>query len=126
LIVGFPGEEEEDFLDTLDLVEKVGFDAAFTFAYSPRVGTQAAKMENQVPEEEKMDRLYRLIEVVNKQAKAANQRLEGKIEPILVEGPSPKKKEVYTGRTRSNKLVLFTPPVAGPELIGTEIKVQIK
>ena len=60
--MGFPGEEETDFQDTLDLVKKVGFDAAFTFAYSPRVGTQAAKMENQVPEEEKMDRLYRLIE----------------------------------------------------------------
>ena len=83
-------------------------------------------MDNQVPEEEKMDRLYRLIEVVNKQAKAANQRLEGKIESVLVEGPSPKKKEIFTGRTRSNKLVLFAPPSSGPELIGTEIKVKIK
>lgn len=126
LIVGFPGEEEADFQDTLDLVEKVGFDAAFTFAYSPRVGTQAAKMTNQVPEEVKMDRLYRLIEVVNKQAKAANQRLEGKVETILVEGPSPKRKEIFTGRTRSNKLVLFAPPASGPELVGTEIKVKIK
>jgi tRNA-2-methylthio-N6-dimethylallyladenosine synthase len=126
LIVGFPGEEEADFRDTLDLVEKIGFDAAFTFAYSPRVGTQAAKMTNQVSEGDKMDRLYRLIEVVNKQAKAANQRLEGMVETILVEGPSPKKKEIYTGRTRSNKLVLFTPPETAGDLIGKEFKVKIK
>ena len=82
-------------------------------------------MTNQVPEEVKMDRLYRLIEVVNKQAKAANQRLEGKVETILVEGPSPKRKDLYR-RTRSNKLVLFAPPASGPELVGTEIKVKIK
>ncbi len=125
LIVGFPGEEEEDFQDTLDLVEQVGFDAAFTFAFSPRVGTKAATMENQVPEEVKMDRLYRLIEVVNRLAKEANQRLEGRIETILVEGPSEKNPEFYAGRTRSNKLVLFAPKHPGPELAGVEVKVKI-
>ncbi len=127
LIVGFPGEEEADFKDTLDLVKKIGFDAAFTFAYSPRVGTQAAKMTEQVPEGEKMDRLYRLIEVVNQQAKAANQRLEGTVQTILVEGPSPKRKEIYAGRTRSNKLALFAPPAgAADDLIGRELKVKIR
>lgn len=126
LIVGFPGEEEADFQDTLDMVKKVGFDAAFTFAYSPRVGTQAAKLTNQVPEAEKMDRLYRLIEVVNQQAKAANQRLEGTVQTILVEGPSPKKKEIYAGRTRGNKLVLFAPPAGAAGLTGKELNVRIR
>ena len=126
LIVGFPGEEEADFQDTLDMVKKVGFDAAFTFAYSPRVGTQAAKLTNQVPEAEKMDRLYRLIEVVNQQAKAANQRLEGTVQTILVEGPSPKKKEIYAGRTRGNKLVLFAPPAGAADLTGKELNVRIR
>ena len=126
LIVGFPGEEEADFEDTLDLVREVGFDAAFTFAYSPRVGTQAAKMNSQVPENDKMDRLYRLIAVVNEQAKAANERLVGQVESVLVEGPSAKNKEIFVGRTRSNKLVHFTPTTAGTDQIGTEIKVRIK
>ncbi|HBG16012.1 MAG TPA: tRNA (N6-isopentenyl adenosine(37)-C2)-methylthiotransferase MiaB [Firmicutes bacterium] len=126
LIVGFPGEEEDDFQDTLNLVKEVEFDAAFTFAYSPRVGTKAAEMKTQVPEEVKMDRLYRLIEVVNQQAKAANQRLEGSSETILVEGPSAKKQEIFAGRTCSNKLVLFPPKRPSVELVGKEIKVQIE
>jgi tRNA-2-methylthio-N6-dimethylallyladenosine synthase len=126
LIVGFPGEEEEDFQDTLNLVKQVGYDAAFTFAYSPRVGTKAAKIDPQVPEEVKMDRLYRLIEVVNERAKTSNQRLVGKVETVLVEGPSEKNKEIFAGRTRSNKLVLFPPKNPNSELVGKEIKVKIK
>ncbi|NLW56041.1 MAG: tRNA (N6-isopentenyl adenosine(37)-C2)-methylthiotransferase MiaB, partial [Firmicutes bacterium] len=125
IIVGFPGEEEADFQDTLDLVKQVGYDAAFTFAYSPRVGTKAAALENQVPEEVKMDRLYRLIEVVNGLAKEANRRLEGRTETILVEGPSEKNPDLYAGRTRSNKLVLFAPKHPGPALVGAEVKVKI-
>ncbi len=83
-------------------------------------------MKTQVPEEVKMDRLYRLIEVVNQQAKAANQRLEGSSETILVEGPSAKKQEIFAGRTCSNKLVLFPPKRPSVELVGKEIKVQIE
>ena len=83
-------------------------------------------LAGQVPEADKMDRLYRLIEVVNEQAKAANERLVGQVESVLVEGPSAKNKEIFVGRTRSNKLVHFTPTTAGTDQIGTEIKVRIK
>lgn len=126
LIVGFPGEEEQDFQDTLDLVRKVGFDGAFTFAYSPRPGTRAASLPEQVPEEVKMDRLYRLIEVVNELAKKSNQRMEGRVETILVEGPSEKRDDIFAGRTRGNKLVLFPPPHNREDLIGREVQVRIE
>ncbi|HEY8344545.1 MAG TPA: tRNA (N6-isopentenyl adenosine(37)-C2)-methylthiotransferase MiaB [Bacillota bacterium] len=131
LIVGFPGEEEADFLDTLNLVQEVGYDGAFTFAYSPRTGTKAASLPGQVEEEVKMERLQRLIEVTNSLAKASNLRQVGKVEKILVEGPSEKRPEIYSGRTRGNKLVLFDPTThsrikRAEDLIGKEISVYIE
>lgn len=111
IIVGFPGETEEDFLDTMDLIQKVRFDGAFTFIYSPRVGTPAAKMEEQIPEEVKKERLMRLIEVQNRIGLENNRALIGTIQEILVEGASEKNESRWSGRTSHNKLVHFEPVV---------------
>ncbi len=106
-IVGFPGETEEDFAETIRVVEKVRFDMAFTFIYSRRTGTPAAKMEEQVPEEVKKERLNRLMDLQNGIALENNQRLEGKVLEVLVEGESKNNPEMYCGRSRGNKLVIF-------------------
>lgn len=111
IIVGFPGETEEDFADTLDVVEKVRFDGAFTFIYSPRVGTPAAKMEDTTSEEMKKERLIRLIELQNKIGLENNRSLIGSVQEILIEGTSEKNQEVWSGRTSQNKLVHFKPTV---------------
>lgn len=122
IIVGFPGESEEDFQDTLDLVEYCKYDNAFTFIYSPRENTPAAKLKDDVLLEEKEKRLYRLNEIVNKYFKENNEKLVGKVENVLVEGTSPKKKEMYFGYTETNKLVNFT----GKDIkVGTIIPVKI-
>lgn len=105
LMVGFPGETEEDFLCTLRAVEAARFDAAFTFVYSPREGTVAATMPNQVPEDVKGQRIRRLIEVVNDSAAASNAALVGSIQEVMVEGPSERDSSVMAGRTRTNKMV---------------------
>lgn len=110
IIVGFPGESEQDFEDTLALVQEVGFDAAFTFIYSKRSGTPAAKMEGQVPLDVKKDRLNRLMAVQNLSSLHRNEEMLGKIVEVLAEGPS-RNPAVWTGRTRTNKLVLW--PVEG-------------
>src|SRR5947209_3790587 len=88
LIVGFPGESEDDFRETLDVVEEVGYDGAFTFVFSPRRGTEAATMPEQVPDEVKADRIERLIEVCQRVALARNRERVGGVEQVLVEGPS--------------------------------------
>src|SRR5437773_2187106 len=88
LIVGFPGETEADFLETISAVEEVGFDSAFTFVYSPRAGTAAAAMTDQIPEEVKHDRIERLIEVVQQVAASRNAERVGRVEEVLVESPS--------------------------------------
>ena len=88
LIVGFPGETDEDFEETVTAVEEVGYDAAFTFVFSPRRGTEAAEMPDQVPEELKHERIERLIEVVQRVAEARNRERIGRVEEVLVEGPS--------------------------------------
>ena len=106
IIVGFPGETEEDFAETLSLVKEVGFDAAFTFIYSKRSGTPAAKMENQVPLDVKKDRLNRLMEAQNISSLHCNEKLLGQVVEVLAEGPS-KDPKVWTGRTRTNKIVLW-------------------
>ncbi|MGE5527596.1 MAG: tRNA (N6-isopentenyl adenosine(37)-C2)-methylthiotransferase MiaB [Patescibacteria group bacterium] len=121
VIVGFPGETDEDFRDTLDLVEEVRFDGAFTFAYSPRLGTKAADLPDQLPEEVKKERLYRLIEVQNRISREINEGLRGKVEEVLVEGPSERAPEIWCGRTRGNKLVLFR----GPSEEGSLVPVRI-
>lgn len=108
IIVGFPGESEQDFQDTLDLVEECKYDNAFTFIYSPRENTPAAKLEDNISLEEKEKRLYKLNERVNKYFLDNNKKRVGRIEKVLVEGASPKKKNCYFGYTEGNKLVNFT------------------
>ncbi len=107
LIVGFPGETEDDFDATLNAVEEVGFDSAFTFIYSPRAGTEAAAMPEQVPDEVKHERLERLVEVVQRVASARNANRVGRIEEVLVEGPSRTDPLFLRGRTRRNTTVNF-------------------
>ncbi|MGI6037606.1 MAG: tRNA (N6-isopentenyl adenosine(37)-C2)-methylthiotransferase MiaB [Limnochordia bacterium] len=108
LIVGFPGETEADFQETLRMVEEVGYDSAFTFIYSPRANTPAAEMPDQVPEETKKDRIYRLIELQNRISLEKNKALVGQVQEVLVEGPSKTDPTKFSGRNRQNKLVSFT------------------
>ncbi|MDO4690736.1 MAG: tRNA (N6-isopentenyl adenosine(37)-C2)-methylthiotransferase MiaB [Fusobacterium sp.] len=107
IIVGFPGETEEDFLDTIDVVKKISFDNSFMFMYSIRKGTKAATMEDQINEDIKKERLQRLIEVQNECSFNESKTYKDKIVRVLVEGPSKKNKEVLSGRTSTNKVVLF-------------------
>ncbi len=123
LIVGFPGESDSDFEDTLDMVEKVKFDAAFTFMYSPRPGTRAALFSEQVLLEVKRERLLQLNEIQYKIALEANRRLEGKEVEVLVEGPSKTNPKRLTGRTRTNRIVVFE---GKPELTGKLITVKVR
>ena len=106
IIVGFPGETEEDFLETLDLVEQCRYDNAFTFIFSAREGTPACKLKDDTPLKEKEERLYRLNEVVNKYFLENNKKLEEKVVPVLVEGLS-EKSDMYFGYTDTNKLINF-------------------
>ena len=106
IIVGFPGETEEDFLETLDLVEQCKYDNAFTFIFSAREGTPACKLKDDTPLKEKEERLYRLNEVVNKYFLENNKKLEEKVVPVLVEGLS-EKSDMYFGYTDTNKLINF-------------------
>lgn len=107
LIVGFPGETDDDFAETLDLLEKVRFDAAFTFVYNKRSGTPAAEMPDQVIDDVKKARIQKLISLQNTISMEKNLLEAGKIHEILVEGRSKSNPGVMEGRTRSNKLVLF-------------------
>lgn len=122
IIVGFPNETEEQFLDTLSLVEEMEYDSAYTYIYSPREGTPAAKMEDNVPLEVKRDRLQRLNAVINEISAKKNKQLEGAIVEVLVEGESKKNPEVLSGRTRTNKLVNFKAPKS---IIGDIVHVKI-
>ena len=121
LIVGFPGESEDDFRRTLDVVEEVGFDGAFTFVFSPRSGTEAAAMPEQVSEEVKRERIERLIDVVQRSAAARNAERVGRVEEVLVEGPSRNDPAFLRGRTRRNTTVNFTGPAGPGELVTVEI-----
>ncbi|MBC7343563.1 MAG: tRNA (N6-isopentenyl adenosine(37)-C2)-methylthiotransferase MiaB [Clostridia bacterium] len=107
LIVGFPGESDQDFADTMDLVEKLHFDQAFTFVYSPRPGTAAYGLKNEVPSTMKKERIQQLIRVQNRLTLMANQKLVGKCLEVLVEGPSKTDPAQLSGRTRTNKVVVF-------------------
>lgn len=122
LIVGFPGETEEDFEGTLDLVRQVRYDAAFTFIYSRRNHTPADKMENQIPDDIKHNRFNRLVEAVNEGIISGNKVMEGKIVEVLVEGYSKNDEAKLTGRTRNAKLVNFE---GCKELIGKLVNVKI-
>src|SRR4051812_34657131 len=103
IIVGFPGETEDDFRETLEVAEEVGYDSAFTFIYSPRRGTEAAEMEEQVPHEVKRERMERLVEVVQRRATERAQRFVGRTMDVLVEGPSRTDPARPRGRNRPNK-----------------------
>ena len=107
LIVGFPGETDEDFNETLDFIREIKFDAAYTFIYSKRSGTPAAEFDNQVDDDIKHERLTKLMEVQNKISLAINERLKDRVSEVLVEGASKTDSTIFTGRTRTNKLVLF-------------------
>jgi tRNA-2-methylthio-N6-dimethylallyladenosine synthase len=122
IMVGFPGETEEDFADTLYVAEQARYDFAFTFIFSPREGTPAAKMENQVPAHVKSERFDRLLEVVNRTALEKNGMLLGTDVDIFVEGASKKDSDILAGRTRTNKIVNFAGP---PELVHSEARVRI-
>ena len=107
IIVGFPGETEEEFEDTLDVVRKVRFEQVYMFIYSRRVGTPGDKMENQIPEEIKHKRFDRLKALVESQIEENNQKYVGTIQKVLVEGTSKNNENMLTGRTDSNKVVIF-------------------
>jgi len=121
IIVAFPGETIEDFNDTLDVVNTCKFDSAFTFIYSPRIGTPAAVMKNDLTEEEKNNRLYKLNEVINKYANEKNQAYLNKVVPVLLEGPSEKEGKLM-GYTDTMKLVNVEAPI---EYIGKIVNVKI-
>jgi tRNA-2-methylthio-N6-dimethylallyladenosine synthase len=121
LIVGFPGETEDDFLQTISAVEEVGYDSAFTFVFSPRSGTEAATMADQVSDEVKHDRIERLIEVVQLTAAIRNAERVGRVEEVLVEGPSRTDPALRKGRTRRNTTVNFTGTASPGELVPVEI-----
>lgn len=122
IIVGFPGETEEDFCETLSLAEEIQYDSAFTFLYSPRRGTPAADYENQIPEEVKHERFNRLVEVMNRGSKARNAAFVGRVCRVLVDGPDKKSSGILNGRTEEFKLVDFEGP---EELIGSMVDVEI-
>lgn len=122
VMVGFPGEEEKDFEETLDLIESVRFDDLFSFKYSPRKGTKAAEIKDQVEEEVKQERLARLQKIQKEITLQKNRCLEGRIEEVLVEGYSKQSEQDVTGRTRTNKAVNF---LGDTSLVGKLIQVRI-
>jgi tRNA-2-methylthio-N6-dimethylallyladenosine synthase len=122
IIVGFPGETEDDFRETLEVVEEVGFDSAFTFVYSPRHGTEAASMPDQVGEDVKRERIERLVEVVQRVAARRNAQRVGLVEEVLVEGPSRTDPSILRGRTRRNTTVNFTGDADPGELVDVRVE----
>ena len=122
LIVGFPGETEEDFRETVEVVREVEFDGAFTFVYSPRAGTEAAALPDQVAEDVKRDRIERLVDVVQEVAAARNAERVGGAEQVLVEGASRTDPTLLRGRTRRNTTVNFAGTAAPGELVDVRIE----
>ena len=120
--MGFPGETEENFLDTLDVVRKAKFDMAYTFIYSKRTGTRASTMPNQIPEDVSKDRFGRLLEVQNIASLENNEKLLNNTIDVFVEGYSKTSKNVLSGRTDGNKVVNF---VGDANLIGEIVPVKI-
>ena len=127
VIVGFPGETDSDFADTLDVITRVGFDQAFTFIYSPREGTPAAALENRVAREASQERLDQLIEVVHGSAFANNRRLVGTVQKVLFEGVSKRDVLTLAGRTPTNKVVHVPVPEGreGREFAGLILEAEI-
>jgi tRNA-2-methylthio-N6-dimethylallyladenosine synthase len=121
IIVGFPGETEADFEQTLEVVDEVGYDGAFTFVFSPRRGTEAATMDGQLPHRVKVERMERLVELVQRRATERAQRFVGRTLDVLVEGPSRTDPTRLRGRTRHNKTANFEGTAAPGELVEVEI-----
>jgi tRNA-2-methylthio-N6-dimethylallyladenosine synthase len=121
IIVGFPGESDEDFSHTLEVAEEVGYDGAFTFIFSPRRGTPAAGMEDQVPHPVKKERMAALIEVINRRAHERAQRFVGRSMEVLVEGPSRNDPTRIRGRVRHNKAVNFEGTAEPGQMVEVEI-----
>ena len=122
LIVGFPGETEEDFAEMLAFLKEIRYDSAYTFIYSKRSGTPAATMENQVDDKVKHQRLEQLMALQNEISLEINQGLQDKVLEVMVEGPSKNDAGIWNGRTRTNKIVLFA---HGDEQEGDFINVKI-
>ena len=122
IIVGFPGETEDDFAQTLEVVEEMGYDSAFTFVYSPRAGTEAAALPDQVPHEVKIERMERLVELTQRIARERNEARVGRLEQVLVEGPSRTDPSVLRGRTRRNTTVNFTGSSSAGQLVDVWIE----
>ena len=122
IIVGFPGETEDEFRETLEVVEEVAFDGAFTFVYSPRQGTEAAASPDQVPEETKRERIEQLVDVVQRVANERNRERVGRLEEVLVEGPSRTDPALLRGRTRRNTTVNFTGAAQPGDLASVAIE----
>jgi tRNA-2-methylthio-N6-dimethylallyladenosine synthase len=122
IIVGFPGETEAEFAETLEVVEEVGYDGAFTFIFSPRRGTEAAELADDVPHEVKVERMQRLVEVVQRRAHERAQRFVGRTLDVLVEGPSRHDPERLRGRTTHNKVVNFEGIAEPGQIVAVEIE----
>ncbi len=122
LIVGFPGETDDDFAQMLDFLREIRYDSAYTFIYSKRSGTPAAKMEDQVPDALKHERLEKLMAVQNDISREINDRFLDTVQEIMVEGPSKNDDAMWSGRTRTNKLVIFP---HGAEQPGDFVNVKI-
>jgi tRNA-2-methylthio-N6-dimethylallyladenosine synthase len=122
VIVGFPGETEADFAETLEVMAQVRYDSAFTFIYSPRHGTEAAAMPNQVPDEVKHERLERLVEAAQAIAAERNAERVGGVEQVLVEGPSRTEPALLRGRTRRNTTVVFAGTAAPGDLVDVLVQ----
>ncbi len=126
-IVGFPGETDDDFNKLMDLVDSIGYDASFSFIYSPRPGTPAANLVDETPQEVKLARLYRLQAALGTNEKKISDSMVGKIESVLVEGPSRKNADELCGRTENNRVVnFFVPAAQQARLIGQLIEVKIE
>jgi tRNA-2-methylthio-N6-dimethylallyladenosine synthase len=121
IIVGFPGETEDDFRQTLAVAEEVGYDGAFTFIYSPRRGTEAAALPDQIPHDVATERMERLVEVIQRRARERAQRFVGRSLEVLVEGPSRTDPARVRGRSRHNKVVNFNGLGDPGELVWVEI-----
>ena len=122
IIVGFPGETEEDFAETLEVAEEVGYDGAFTFVFSPRRGTEAAALGDPVPHPVKVERMERLLEVVQRRAREGAQRFVGRTLEVLVEGSSRTDPSRLRGRSRHNKAVNFTGLASPGEIVPVRIE----
>jgi tRNA-2-methylthio-N6-dimethylallyladenosine synthase len=122
IIVGFPGETDRDFRETLEVVEAVRYDSAFTFVYSPRHGTEAASMPGQVPDEVKRERIEELVELVQRIARERNVARVGRVEEVLVEGASRTDDARLRGRTRRNTTVHFSGDAVAGELVAVAIE----